>query len=372
MLSFRKYLDSYNVFSVRMERSVEYPLLGWWVIKEKINGVDMLRLFYSSCLGLLLGCGAIADHLGQSADPSDTKEVVIDIPKGTTAGGLGRILEDEKVIHSADNFMNYVRITKEGGCLKAGKFRVTPAMDARTILETVCGVPLANDKPFTIVEGWRIREIDAALTKGGWIKAGEYTLLANDPSQFDTPFELPKENLEGYLYPETFMISPDKFASKKFIQRQLNMLADNFYTPNEAAIKSSGRTFDEIMIVASLLEREEPKPNNRDVVAGIIWKRLDNNWALGIDATSHYNLDDWNDRKGLLKNLKDTSDPYNTRILKGLPPTPIGSPSLPSLKAALNPESSKWWFYLHDKSQTFHGAVDSKGHEANRRRYNVY
>ena len=333
----------------------------------------MLRSFI---FGLVLytsqSCSAIEDHLSKSSDSKNTDEIIIEIPKGTTGGSLGTILAEANVIDSADNFKNYIRLSKKGGCLKAGKFRVSRSMNADAILETVCGVPLANDKPFTIVEGWRIREIDAALAKTGWIKAGEYSNLANDPSQFSADFLLPSDTLEGYLYPETFMVNAEKFDSKRFIQRQLNMLGANFYTPNQAKIKASGRSFDDILIVASLLEREEPKPDNRDVVAGIIWKRLDNGWALGIDATSHYNLEDWNDRKGLLENLKDKSDPYNTRIKKGLPPTPIGSASLPSLNAALNPESSEWWFYLHDKNQTFHPAKNGKGHEANRRKYNVY
>ncbi len=333
----------------------------------------MLRsILLSTLLYVASACSAVEGHLKQAADPSDTAEIIVEIPKGTTAGGLGSILAKAKVIDSADNFKNYIRLSKKGGCLKAGKFSVSRAMDADEILKTVCGVPLANDKPFTIVEGWRIREIDAALTKKGWITKGEYSFLANKPGVFNAPFPLPEDNLEGYLYPETFMVDAEKFEPKKFIQRQLDMLASEFYTPNEAAIKASGRSFDDIMIVASLLEREEPKPSNRDVVAGIIWKRLDNNWALGIDATSHYNLEDWNDRAGLLRNLKDKSDPYNTRIKKGLPPTPIGSPSLPSLKAALNPESSQWWYYLHDKNQNFHGAKNAAGHEANRRKYNVY
>ncbi len=333
----------------------------------------MLRsLVLGTLLYVTTACSAVEDHLKQAADPSDTTEIIIEVPKGTTAGSLGSLLAKAKVIDSADNFKNYIRLTKKGGCLKAGKFSVSRSMDAEEILETVCGVPLANDKPFTIVEGWRIREIDAALTKKGWITKGEYSFLANRPGVFSAPFPLPDDNLEGYLYPETFMVNAEKFDPKKFIQRQLDMLASEFYTPNEAAITASGRSFDDIMIVASLLEREEPKPDNRDVVAGIIWKRLDNNWALGIDATSHYNLEDWNDRQGLLRNLKDKSDPYNTRIKKGLPPTPIGSPSLPSLKAALHPESSQWWYYLHDKNQNFHGAKNAAGHEANRRKYNVY
>ena len=71
-----------------------------------------------------------------------------------------------------------------------------------------------------------------------------------------------------------------------------------------------------------------------------------------IDATSHYTLEDWNDRKGLLRQLRDKSDPYNTRLRKGLPPTPIGAPGISALNATLSPETSEYWYYLHDLSQT--------------------
>lgn len=321
---------------------------------------------------LFIGCTMMADHFGAPADSSDTTEIIFEVPKGTMARSLGSHLVNAKIVDSADNFNNYVKITKEGSCIKAGKFSLNRSMSANEILETLCGVPIADDKPFTIVEGWRIREIDAALTKEGWIKAGEYKKLANDPSQFEAKFELPDDSLEGYLYPETYMLSPDRFSAKKFIQRQLKLLEDNFYIPNEKEIKASKRSFDDLMIMASLLEREEPKEKNRPLVAGIIWKRLDNNWNLGIDATSHYNLEDWNDRKGLLKALRDPKDLYNTRLRSGLPPTPIGSPSTKSLEAALNPEDSPYWYYLHDSQQNIHPAKSAAGHEANRRKYNVY
>ena len=333
----------------------------------------MIKWIVTLCsLWLFSACGMVEDHFNQPADTSDTTEIIFEVPKGSTAKGLGTLLTEAHVIDDPDGFVNYVRLSKKGGCLKAGKFRVHRAMRPEDILSTVCGVPLANDKPFTVVEGWRIREIDAALAKEGWIQAGEYKALAETPSAFTAPFTLPSDTLEGYLYPETYMLSPDRFDCKQFIQRQINMLRDTFYLPNEAAISTSTRTFAELIIVASLLEREEPKEANRPLVAGIIWKRLDNKWNLGIDATSHYTLQDWNDRAGLLRNLKDTSDLYNTRLRQGLPPTAIGSPSLPSLTAALSPETSEFWYYLHDNQQNIHPAKDAAGHEKNRKKYNVY
>ena len=135
---------------------------------------------------------------------------------------------------------------------------------------------------------------------------------------------------------------------------------------------ASSRSFSELVIMASLLEREEPKPVHRPMVAGILWKRIDNGWALGVDATSRYTIDEWNDRKALLKMLRDPDDPYNTRLRQGLPPTPIGSPALPSLEAALAPTESEFWFYLHDSTGKLHPSRNQREHEAYRRKYNVY
>ena len=323
-------------------------------------------------LYIFLACTIISEHLGSAADFSDRKEIIFEVPKGTSARGLGVHLAKANVIKNATNFSNYVRITKEGSCIKAGRFVLTRAMTAKEIIETLCGVPIHNDKPFTILEGWRIREIDAALAKEGWIKAGEYSKLVQSPALFTAPFDLPKTSLEGYLYPETYMLTPDRFDTKAFIQRQIDLLTENFYTPNKTAIEQSKRSFNELVIMGSMLEREEPKPKNRPLVAGILWKRLDNNWNLGVDATSRYTLAEWNNRKNFIAKLEDPKEPYNTRHRAGLPPTAIGNPSTSSLEAALAPEASEWWYYLHDKQQNIHPAKNNTGHEANRRKYNVY
>ena len=83
-------------------------------------------------------------------------------------------------------------------------------------------------------EGWRKREIDAALAEQGWITAGDYAALATQPSQFKSEYPLPSETLEGYLYPETYMLSVDQFDPKKFIQRQLDTLSKVFIAPNKS------------------------------------------------------------------------------------------------------------------------------------------
>jgi UPF0755 protein len=319
---------------------------------------------------LLLSCTLVADRLGEPKDPGDRTEHVFTVPKGATARALGNSLEAEGLVADADSFRFYVRWKGEGGCIKAGRFRLRPDMSASTILETLCGAPLPEDVPFTVVEGWRIREIDAAIAAAGLAPAGAYLAATGDASQYTAPFALPAGSLEGYLFPETYNVTPDRFEVAPFVQRQLDKLAERFYLPHKSDI-DAGRGMADLVIMASLLEREEPTPAQRKVVAGILWKRLDHGWKLGVDATSRYTLPEWNDRSAFLDRLRDPSDPYNTRMRDGLPPTAIGNAGIVSLEAALAPVESEYWYYLHDADRNLHPGRNAAEHEALRRKYNV-
>lgn len=320
---------------------------------------------------LLSGCSLVTERAGAPADPSDSTEIIVEVPAGATARGMAPILAEAGAIDDADDFVLWVRLTKEGGCIKAGRHKVRPDMDAAAIVASLCGVPLPSDVPFTVVEGWRIREIDAALVEAGLAEAGAYALAVSRPSAYTAAFPLPTDTLEGYLFPETYMVDPTRFTVEGFVQRQLDLFGERFASKHSEE-ELGVRGLHSLVIMASMLEREEPKPEQRPMVAGILWKRLDNNWNLGVDATSRYTLEQWNDRKAFLKLLRDPNDIYNTRLRGGLPPTPIGNPSTSSLEAALAPTPSEYWYYLHDEQQTLHPAVNEAGHEANRRKYNVY
>ncbi len=329
-----------------------------------------MRCTLLSFLVLLPCCAAVESAIYAPADPGNTERVRFTVPAGSTAGGLGGSLADAGLITSADRWKLFLKMSGEGACLKAGDFELHRAMPMPEIMETLCGVPLADDVPFTVVEGWRIRDIDAALAAEGYISAGEYTALAEGYDALELPFEPSGPTLEGYLFPDTYQVSPSGFEAAEFIERQVGTFWERF---GESYANGYGDyDLHEVVVVASMLEREEPTPSNRPTTAGIIYKRLGGGWALGIDATSHYTLEDWNDRNGFVRQLKDPDDPYNTRLRKGLPPTAIGSPGIESLEASVAPVETEWWYYLHDASGQVHWARNGREHERNRARYNVY
>ncbi len=303
--------------------------------------------------------------------PADAPEVEFVVPKGATARSLGPLLVEQGLITDALFWRFHLRW--HGGLQpKAGRHLLRASMSIPEIGAALEAAPLPEDVPFVMIEGWRLRDTDEALAQKGWSQPGDYLRATSDPSRVKAPFPLPKRGLEGYLYPETYGVVVEGFDVDALVQRQLDTFVARFYEPHREEIEKSGRTLDELVIMASMLEREEPVPAQRPLVAGILWKRIDRKFPLGVDATSRYELEEWNDRKAFLKRLRDPEDPWNTRVKAGLPPGPIGAPTVESLLAALRPKKSEYLYYLHDAKKVLHPSRNAEEHEALRKKYNVY
>jgi len=326
---------------------------------------------------LLVAAGAgaffwIEQQARTAMAPPGADMVEFTVPKGTSGRGLGTLLESQGLIRDA-RVWRWHLYRRGSFAPKAGRHEVSPSMTLAELATELEDNPIPEDVPFVVVEGWRLRDTDAALAAAGHIQAGAYIAAASRPQDFTAPFPLPSTGtLEGYLYPETYGVIPGKFDVKSLIQRQLDAFAQRFYAPNREAISKSGRTLHEVVVMASMLEREEPLPDQRPLVAGILWKRVDKGYPLGVDATSRYELAQWNDRVAFLKRLRDPQDAYNTRHKKGLPPGPIGAPTVASLQAAMSPKPSEYWYYLHDAQRILRPSRNAEEHEALRRKYNVY
>lgn len=312
----------------------------------------------------LLGCVDGAAPV----DPSATASFVFEVPKGAVAANLGDEMVAAGFVGSELQWKLYLRGT-DASCLKAGKFEVSLSMSLDELVQKLCGPPMADDVSFTIIEGWRIKDTDKALADAGLIKRGAYAEVALN-KLVEAPFDVSSPTYEGYLYPETYKVPAAGVDPRQLVRRQLETFDEKWRAAN--ADKLGKRSLHEAVVMASMLEREEPRPEQRPLVAGILWKRIDTGNALGVDATSRYTIADWNDRKAFLIQLRDPDDPYNSRLRKGLPPTAIGSPTVSSLDAAVAPVESEFWYYLHDASGTLRPARNAEEHEANRKKYDVY
>ncbi len=233
-------------------------------------------------------------------------------------------------------------------------------MTYRDLTDTL-SVGRSTEVRITIPEGATIADIDAILTRQGLIEGGEFRRCT-----VNCDFDLPYDSLEGFLYPSTYYENPDKFTVRDFITRLHNTLKTQI-KPLQDEIDQSERTFEQIMIVASMVEREANLIEEMPIIAEIIWKRLDESIILGIDATTRYDLGDW--KRPLTTADFQVDSPYNTRNRLGLPPTAISNPSLDAITAAVRPATTDYYYYLHDPRGQIHYGQTLADHQANKRKY---
>lgn len=325
---------------------------------------------------LLIAIVAIRSWYLHALGPVDQSQVqtIFTVDRGESTAAIAADLASQKLIRSAFAFKVYVKLSGKAGLLKAGTFSVTSSMSAPQIVDALAGGKTTQEI-ITIPEGLTVEDIDDLLAKKGIAKAGDLTNCAQicDVSAFTF---LPKNTdtlaprggkVEGYLFPDTYYVSVGDFTAESFMGRLLTTFKHRVVEDLAPDIKASKHSLNDIVTVASLVEEESRSDAERAIVAGIIWKRLDQHMVLGIDAAVRYVAD----RKGgaLTESDLQMDSPYNLRKVAGLPPGPIASPSLSSIKAALHPETSPYFYYLHDKNGVIHYAVTNEEHNANRAKY---
>lgn len=234
----------------------------------------------------------------------------------------------------------------------------------------------------TIKEGLRIEEfaekIDASLSgkSGKKFDSAEFITISHNyknVNNIQLDFAAPS-NLEGYLFPDTYNFC-NEVTSQQVIDRLLKTYNDKVYAEIANDVSLKNLNLNDIMIKASLVEREAFNNDERKVIAGVIENRLENDIPLGIDASSQYSAGYsqteqtwWPKDNDLVKQL-NVEEPYNLRKNLGLPPTPIASPSVNSVLAVVNPTNTDYFYYLHDDCGGIHYAKTLDQHNVNKNRY---
>ncbi len=303
--------------------------------------------------------------LNEAPKASSEDRVVFEVSRGSSAKRIAKDLKQDKLIV---NFRSFLRAVKKEGSeasLRYGSFVLSPSMTMREVI-TILTTQGTGERAITVIEGWTINDIDERLSELGLTNPGEFRLCIFNCS-FDYDFLAEDQgSLEGFLFPDTYFIDEASFSSEQFINQMLSNF-DRKLTPEmRDDIAAQGRSIYDTVIVASMIEKEVRTEEDIALVSGIMWKRLDNDWTLGIDATLLYVQED--DVLTAEDLAQDT--PYNTRLNTGLPPSAISNPGFASLNGAVYPEESTYWFYLNEPNNgaTIFAETNAE-HEANKDKY---
>ena len=306
-------------------------------------------------LVLCLGAGIFAYHVHTFITTPANKNasaMAFEIPTGSSLQQICRLLADKKLISDPFKFKIYAKIKNADTHIQAGTFLLSPAWTPEKILSeltTSSGILYKT----TIREGLPWWEVAKLFEEEGYCKATDFKEVIYD-KDFLIKKGIPFENAEGYLYPETYLLHKPKEMSKETAYKVVNRLIDTFFEKTKKLreneeynkIFQDPKKLNELLTLASIVEKETRVMEERPVVAGVYVNRLKRNMILQADPTVIYGLGQNYHGQLLKKHLEDAQNPYNTYQHQGLPPSPICSPSLSAIKESLAPAEHEYIFFV--------------------------
>jgi UPF0755 protein len=272
--------------------------------------------------------------------------VVVKIPSGSSAGDIGKLLASEDVVESSFFFNLRARVEGDRGKLQAGTYTLKRSMPYKDALAALTQAPKAAPTiDVTLPEGPSRRElaprVKAAGVRGSYVAASASSKLLR-PRTYGAPKGT--NSLEGFLFPDTYQLRSRTATAKALVNLQLRRFKSEFAKVDLKRARRKHLSRYDVLIIASMIEREAQVPKDRRLISAVIYNRLQKGIPLGIDATLRYRLNNWS--KALRESELNINSDFNTRRRIGLPPTPIGNPGMASLQAAANPANAKYLFYV--------------------------
>lgn len=304
-----------------------------------------------------------------SQPPSLSSETVrFVIPKGLSAMQTANKLYQSGIIKSPIAFKIYVQFTDKSRQIKPGEYNLPVNLKLTSVIEKILKGP---DEIWIIVpEGLRREEIAKKIIS---------QLSVEDDNFFYEQFMTASSGMEGYLFPDTYLFPPDIDAAN-IVLKMNSTFKEKYQELLEQTQSPLNKTQNELVTMASIIERETKSIDERSIVAGILWKRLDTDgWLLQADATVQYAIVNSQLKTNsmklenywpiLTKEDLEIDSPFNSYKYKEIPPSPISNPGIDSIKAALFPSNSDYWFYIHDSDGVIHYAKTLSQHNQNIAKY---
>jgi UPF0755 protein len=268
-------------------------------------------------------------------------EVVVTVPEGASADQVADVLTENDVVSNGSLFQLRLRLAGKSESVGAGRFVMASGMSYGAAIDRL--TQTGGKVTLTVPEGLPRDQIAPIASEAGL--EGDYMAATQTPPQGFNPrrYGAPKPNLEGFLFPATYELDPNA-PVQELVSQQLEAFEQNFAGVNLSFAKKKNLTAYDVLIIASMIDREVQIPKERPLVAAVIYNRLSKGMPLGIDATTRYETKNYTEPIQQATFEKNT--PYNTRLNAGLTPTPIGNPGLDAIKAAARPAKVNHLFYV--------------------------
>lgn len=327
------------------------------------------KKFAAIVVGMIILLGIAAKLIWGSSVIQQAGDFTVET--GQAASRVGQELKNDGYITSALSWRYAIFRAGDASSIKAGTYRLEKGETIASVVGRMNrGIVVPDELTITYPEGFTIKQI-AARTAARNIGTEEEFIAAATVGPFADSFSFlkdlpPDRSLEGYLFPDTYRVFKND-KPEDVIRRMLGNF-DAKVTPElrQEAIDQK-RTPDEVVNMASIIEREINRTADLAKVAGVLWQRFDDHVGLGADATIRYALNKW-DGVLTVQDL-DLDSPYNTRRYRGLPPTAIGNPGLTAILAALRPAKTDFYYYLSAPDGETIFAKTNDEHNRNKAKY---
>jgi len=325
--------------------------------KKRLGYVVLVML---ACLAL--GAGGVWYTLLRAESPLYYMEAgeiaMVEIERGASTIAIANELAQAGVIKNPNMFRLRSRLAEADGQLKAGSYTFDIGMDYDRVIEKLKAGPQIGFTTVTIPEGFIIEQIAERLEAEAGIPSEEFLALAKGGApEFagEHPYLAGAfgDSLEGFLFPKTYRV-PEGATARDVISMMLRQFDKEMETVDMGPAEARGQTVEDIVIIASIIERETKVASERPTVASVIYNRLAKNMRLEIDATIEYVLP--GNRFRLRYKDLEIDSPFNTYRYHGLTPGPIANPGIASIEAAIRPANTEYLYYVltsPDGSHTF-------------------
>jgi UPF0755 protein len=303
-----------------------------------IKRITIVLVCIFSLVIVIVGLGAGLFFITPAEEEGSDQVIVL--REGLSLKEVAYELERTEIISNGLLFMQWAKLLGYSRKIKAGEYRLNPNMSPSMILEILKrGAIIIH--PVTIPEGFTKEQIAELLASKKLTNKHEFLSLTDDP-EVSKKYGIKGTGLEGYLYPDTYHFGRG-LSAKSIIDTMIKHFWE-VIEPLKKRVSERGMTIKDVITLASIVEKETGRPEERSIIASVFLNRIKKRMRLESDPTVIYGIKNFNGnltRKDLSK-----PTPYNTYVIRGLPPGPIANPGLESIKAVLYPDKTKYLYFV--------------------------